>query len=67
MLPPAGVPELATKADLAILNAELAAEVGSLREEMQRALREQTNRFIGWMMGAVGLAVGAAGALSRFG
>lgn len=62
MLPPAGVPELATKgdinvvrADLDILRAEVAGVEARLGEKLERALREQTTRAIAWMFSAVGL------------
>lgn len=65
MLPPAGVPELATKADLAALESKLLTEVAVLSsefgEKLERGLREQGNRFIGWMMGTAGLIAAVVG------
>jgi len=115
MLPPAGVPELATKQDLALMSAELRTEFAELRtefaelrtelkgemaglrtelkgemaglrtelkgemaglrtelkgemaalgERMERLLREQTSRYIGWLLGVAGVGVAAAGAIA---
>ena len=68
MLPPAGVPELATKQDLALMSAELRTELkgemAALGERMERLLREQTSRYIGWLLGVAGVGVAAAGAIA---
>lgn len=49
MLPPAGVPELATKADLEVLRAEMRTEMAEMRAELERS----TKTMIKWMMGIV--------------
>lgn len=74
MLPPAGVPELATKADLAVLEAKLSAvesrlagRIEGVRAEMQKELRALGNRFIGWMFAAAGLSLAVAGAVAGLG
>ena len=74
MLPPAGVPELATKGDLAIVRADIAAlearmgeRIESALKDVQGELREQANRFIGWMFATAGLSLAAASAIGRLG
>ncbi|HVM39670.1 MAG TPA: hypothetical protein VM618_02685 [Acidimicrobiia bacterium] len=97
MLPPAGVPELATKADLALhaaavehridaLDNRLARRIDGLEgridglegrmdqrfqvfeaqigERIERALRQQGNRYITWMVATAGLCLAAAGLAS---
>lgn len=49
MLPPAGVPELATKADIEKLEGRL----GSLEERfgsLEGVLRDQTDRYVRWLL-----------------
>ena len=69
MLPPAGVPELATKADVALLGADLRAEIAQLRgefgERLERGLREQTTRFVAWMFAVVGISSTIVAAAAR--
>ena len=74
MLPSAGVPELATKADLALVRTEMGALEARLGERIesaltnvQRELRDQTGRFIGWMFAGLGLAVAAGSTIARLG
>ena len=46
LLPPAGIPELTTKADLAVLRAELVSEFSGFRAEMHRAFARQTRIYV---------------------
>lgn len=56
MLPPAGVPELATKADIEKLEGRLGSleeRFGSLEERfgsLEGALRDQTDRYVRWLL-----------------
>ncbi len=77
MLPPAGVPELATKADLAVLESklnDLRAEFGGLRAEFDSFKAEiggqieaQTVRFIRWSAAIAGVSLTIAELLGRVG
>lgn len=71
LLPPAGVPELATKQDVASLGRELRAEMGALEarlgERLERALKEQATRSIRWTTATFGVLAGVLGALVGLG
>ena len=49
------------------LEARLGERLESSLKEIQQEMREQANRFIGWVVGAAGLSVAAASVISRVG
>lgn len=64
LLPPAGVPELATKADVEVLRVEMAGEFALVREEMRslearvtalfhQELKQQGDRYLRYMLAAL--------------
>ena len=82
MLPPVGWADVATKHDLSgglgaleermglrmeALEARLGERLESSLKDIQQEMREQANRFIGWVVGAAGLSVAAASLISRVG
>lgn len=61
MLPPAGVPDRATKADVEIIRGEMGTVEARLGEHIEQALREQTTRYLRWLFALAALTLTAIG------
>lgn len=55
------------RSDMAVMRSDVDALEARLGERLERALRQQANRFIGWMLGTAAVSLAAAGTLSRLG
>ena len=61
LLPPTGWPEFATHQDVAILAAELRAEMSEMKAELRGELRDQTRTI---MIGMFGMVAAFAGTMA---